>query len=49
MKKFVKCGTKYFIWIPYGEIIIGTKYKSCTVWFRNSKYRIKKPNFKFED
>lgn len=39
----VHFGTKWFIRIPYGEIMIGTKYKSIVVWFRGKKFRIKKP------
>jgi len=43
MKRY---GTKIYFKIPYGEIQIGTKYKSCTVWFMGNLYFIKKPKVK---
>lgn len=43
MKRVTRHGTKIYILFPWGEIQIGTKYRSLTVWFNGKPYRIKRP------
>jgi hypothetical protein len=44
MKKlYAKVGTKIYIPTPWGEIQIGTKYKSLVIWHKRKCHIIKSP------
>jgi hypothetical protein len=42
-KLYVRGNTKLYVRIPFGEIQIGTRHRSLTVWFRRRCYRIVRP------
>lgn len=37
-----RIGTKFYISTPWGEIQIGTRYHTISVWHKGKCYRIKK-------